>query len=252
MRLQLLRTKTFTNFRTERSIPEKRKNEKGKRTVPKQRYSNQLLRNLFNHHVKLQALQNVTTVPSPCYKVTFYQHFQTLHQVLTLYQMQNRLNTVRDVKRWVEPWLVQTARRMLVDSERVYKFGSDERMALAPGIEFKGKKQTFRETWNIFGPSLFVANGQAFPGEPVKELEREREKDKWGRGGGVRVRKQEGKKKTLSPTPLSIFFRHNFRVITRWETFALLYFFPETELALPCYRRLEKTTSVGIACLKAG
>ena len=54
-RLQLLRTKTFTNFRTERSIPEKRKNEKGKRTVPKQRYSNQLLRNLFNHHVKLQV-----------------------------------------------------------------------------------------------------------------------------------------------------------------------------------------------------
>ena len=101
--------------------------------------------------------------------------------------MQNRLNTVRDVKRWVEPWLVQTDRRMLVDSERVYKFGSDEKMALAPGVEFKGKNQTFRETWNIFGPSLFVANGQAFPGEPVRELERERERQVgagWGWGTG--------------------------------------------------------------------
>ena len=35
---------------------------------------------------------------------------------------------------------------MLVDSERVYKFGSDEKMALAPGVEFKGKNETFRET----------------------------------------------------------------------------------------------------------
>ena len=35
---------------------------------------------------------------------------------------------------------------MLVDSERVYKFGSDKKMALAPGVEFKGKNQTFRET----------------------------------------------------------------------------------------------------------
>ena len=87
----------------------------------------------------------------------------------------------------IEPWLVQTDRRMLVDSERVYKFGLDEKMALAPGVEFKGKNQTFRETWNIFGPSLFVANGQAFPGEPVRELEWERERQVgagWGWGTG--------------------------------------------------------------------
>ena len=60
-------------------------------------------------------------------------------------------------------------------------------------------------------------------------------------------------KRKHSPLLLFPFFsRHNFRVITRSKTFALLYFFPETELALPCYQRLEKTTSVGIACLKAG
>ena len=35
---------------------------------------------------------------------------------------------------------------MLVDTETVYKIGSDEKMALASGVEFKGKNQTFRET----------------------------------------------------------------------------------------------------------
>ena len=35
---------------------------------------------------------------------------------------------------------------MLVDTERVYKIGSDEKMAPASGVEFKGKNQTFRET----------------------------------------------------------------------------------------------------------
>ena len=81
---------------------------------------------------------------------------------------------------------------------------------------------------------------------------RERKTSGGGVGVGYGLENKRAKRKH-SPLLLFPFFsRHNFHVITRSETFALLYFFPETELALPCYRRLEKTTSVGIACLKAG
>ena len=106
---------------------------------------------------------------------------------------------IPDAKPIEYPAWCQTMRRAVTCTNRfpnagwhwkpVYKFGSDEKMALAPGVEFKGKNQTFRETWNIFGSSLFVANGQAFPGELVRGLEPERERERekgvgqvWGTG----------------------------------------------------------------------
>ena len=86
----------------------------------------------------------------------------------------------------------------------------------------------------------------------MRGLERERERERGGAGVGYGLENEREKRKHSSQLPFPFFSRHNFRVITRSETFASLYFFLETELALPCYRRLEKTTSVGIACLKAG
>ena len=87
---------------------------------------------------------------------------------------------------------------MLVDTERVYKFGSDEKIALAPGVEIKGNNQTFRETRNIFGSSLFVAKGQAFPGELVRGLERERERERGGAGVGYGLENEREKRKHSS------------------------------------------------------
>ena len=86
----------------------------------------------------------------------------------------------------------------------------------------------------------------------MRGLERERERERGGADVGYGLENEREKRKDSSQLPFPFFSPYNFRVITRSETFALLHFFPETELALPCYRRLEKTNSVGIACLKAG
>lgn len=98
--------------------------------------------------------------------------------------MRNRLNTLRDVKRWVEPWLLQTNTWMLVDTETGgSKFGSDKKMALTPGVESKGMNQTFRDTWNMFLSQAFCSRRASVSGRVRRENWNERGGE-GGRGGG--------------------------------------------------------------------
>ena len=89
--------KNIYKFSHRKIHPRKKKKRKREANCAETKIQQLTTAESFQPPCKIASLAE--PMPSPCYKVTFYQHFQTLHQVLTLYQMRNRLNTLRDVKR---------------------------------------------------------------------------------------------------------------------------------------------------------